>query len=77
MGSIRRASKIRFARARRISHAYVVYDHNYSKTVPEVLDWLSRHHIFAAGRYARWEYASMEDALIQGFDAADSAKELS
>ncbi len=76
MGIIRREADIRFVRPRRIGYAYVVYNHDYSKTVPGVIEWLSRQGILSAGRYANWEYASMEDALIQGFDAARKAKEL-
>lgn len=75
MGLIKGASDIRFVRTREIRHAYVVYNQSYSSTVPRVLSWLERHGIYAAGRYASWEYAAMEDAISQGFDAAKKAKE--
>jgi hypothetical protein len=35
-----------------------------------VLDYLSGNGIQVAGRYGRWEYSSMEDALLSGREAA-------
>jgi hypothetical protein len=34
------------------------------------MTWLARHDIQLAGRYGRWEYSSMEDALLSGREAA-------
>ncbi len=76
MGIISSANDIAFALPRYLPHAYVVYDNHYEKAVPKLLSWLEEQHIYCAGRYARWEYAAMEDALVQGFDAADKIREL-
>ncbi|MCP4599679.1 MAG: NAD(P)-binding protein [Proteobacteria bacterium] len=76
MGIISNANQIVFARPRHLSHAYVVYDTHWDKAVPMLLSWLEKQRIFCAGRYARWEYSSMEDALIQGFGAAQKIKDL-
>jgi protoporphyrinogen oxidase len=76
MGLIEKKSDIDFVVPRRLPHAYVIYDASYERTVPKLLAWLDEHRIFCAGRYARWEYSAMEDALTQGIEAADKVKEL-
>lgn len=76
MGIIDRPSDIAFARPRRIPWSYVVYDAHHERAVPLIRRWLEEQRIFTAGRYARWEYAAMEDALVQGFEAADKVKEI-
>ncbi|MCP4197392.1 MAG: NAD(P)-binding protein [Proteobacteria bacterium] len=75
MGVIKSENDIAFVRPRRMAHAYVVYDAAYSKSAPMILSWLERQRIFCAGRYARWEYAAMEDAIEQGVLAADTVKD--
>lgn len=76
MGIISRTSDIAFVRPRKIDFSYVVYNHTYANAVFKVIDWLEEHGIYSAGRYARWEYAAMEDAIVQGFEAADKIKEI-
>jgi protoporphyrinogen oxidase len=76
MSIVRRASDVEFVRPRLINYGYVIYDKNYVAARSMLLEWLEQQKIFSAGRYARWEYAAMEDALVQGFEAADKVKEL-
>jgi protoporphyrinogen oxidase len=76
MGLISDPTDIAFVRPRRISHAYVIYDRSHTSAVPRLLSWLESHQIFSAGRYARWEYSAMEDALAQGVAAAGKVKDL-
>jgi protoporphyrinogen oxidase len=76
MGIIARESDISFVRPRRIRHAYVVYDRHWSRSRTTLIEWLERSGIFTAGRYARWEYAAMEDAIIQGIEAARLARKV-
>jgi len=73
MGIIKKESDVEFVRPKLIEHAYVVYDKHYSKSKKTVMEWLEEHSIFSAGRYARWEYAAMEDAVSQGINAANLA----
>jgi len=61
---------IRFARARTIPVAYVLFDHDHAAARDEVLAGLRKHDVVPAGRYGRWEYSSMEDALLSGREAA-------
>jgi protoporphyrinogen oxidase len=49
-----------------IPYAYVTYDANHRRATRAILRFLERHRIHSIGRYGRWEYSSMEDALIQG-----------
>jgi protoporphyrinogen oxidase len=73
MGVIRGASDVLFARPRYIPRAYVVYDAAYGAAVAAAIPWLEAHGILPVGRYGRWEYAAMEDAIDQGFKAAEHA----
>ncbi len=54
----------------KIPFAYVIYDSFRAKWVPRLLEYLRDQNIFSIGRYGRWEYSTMEDALKQGRDAA-------
>jgi len=76
MGVIAGPADIAFARLRRIDHAYVIFDHRYYDATATVQAFLAEQRIVAAGRYGAWNYSSMEDALLFGDEAADSAREL-
>lgn len=76
MGIIGRPSDILFVKPRLLRHAYVIYDAHHDQAVSTILSWLEKQCIFTAGRYARWQYASMEDALNEGFAAADKIRNL-
>jgi protoporphyrinogen oxidase len=66
MGIIRSARDIRFIRPRRISHAYVVYDHSWERTRERIHRFLLSRSIHSIGRYGDWNYSAMEDALVAG-----------
>lgn len=70
MGLIRAPEAIRFARARTIEHAYVIYDEARAAAVATLRGWLADQGVHLVGRYAKWEYAAMEDALADGKLAA-------
>lgn len=46
--------------------SYVIYDHKYEKARSVCLSYLEDNAIHSIGRYGKWVYASMEDALIDG-----------
>ena len=54
--------------------AYVIYNIQRTKRVTELHSLLRRKDIMSIGRYGNWEYASMEDAIIQGREAALNLK---
>jgi protoporphyrinogen oxidase len=62
--------RIRMARARTIPVAYVLFDHDHAPSRDHLLAFLKAHGVLAAGRYGKWEYSSMEDAILSGRDAA-------
>jgi protoporphyrinogen oxidase len=62
--------RILLQRARTIPVAYVLFDHQHAASRAVVLDHLAAHGVQIAGRYGRWEYSSMEDALLSGREAA-------
>ncbi|MBK8256153.1 MAG: NAD(P)-binding protein [Polyangiaceae bacterium] len=76
MGLIVEPHAIRFARLRRIDHAYVVFDNHYESSVETIQVYLQKMRIFSHGRYGAWNYSSMEDALLYGRDAAREAAKL-
>lgn len=70
MGIVRSAERIRFARVRRIDPAYVVFDRDHAASVATVHAWLEENGVRSTGRYGAWTYGGMEDAIVQGRDAA-------
>ncbi len=63
-------ARLALRRARTIPTAYVLFDLNHSRARQTILDHFAQHGVQVAGRYGRWEYSSMEDALLTGRDAA-------
>ena len=55
---------------RTIPHGYVIYDHEYAPAREIILGALAARGVISTGRYGKWIYASMEDALLDGRAAA-------
>ncbi len=55
-----------------VEYAYVIYDRNYDKNVGIIKDYLLKNGVYVIGRYGRWEYSAMEDAILEGKDAANA-----
>lgn len=60
-------------RARTIPVAYVLFDHAHAQARAAVVEHFASRGVQVAGRYGRWEYSSMEDALLSGREAARTA----
>jgi protoporphyrinogen oxidase len=73
LGFVRAPGDVLFMDVRSIPHAYVIYDDAYGPARDEVVRWLAERDILVAGRYGRWEYSSMEDALLAGRECARKA----
>jgi protoporphyrinogen oxidase len=58
------------SRARTIPVAYVLFDHEHAAARATIQQHFERNGVQLAGRYGRWEYSSMEDALLSGREAA-------
>jgi protoporphyrinogen oxidase len=73
LGFVADRGDVLFAETRVIPHAYVIYDERYGAARDAVVGWLAERDILVAGRYGRWEYSSMEDALLTGRECARTA----
>jgi len=67
--------KIRVRLLNIIDPAYVVYDHARRRAMETLVSFFLSHGIFPAGRWAEWKYSAMEDALHDGIEAAERARE--
>jgi protoporphyrinogen oxidase len=76
MGLIASVDDVAFMRPRKIEFAYVVFDHGYFPALEVIKPFLKDNGIVSHGRYGAWNYSSMEDALIYGREAAQSAREM-
>ncbi|MBI5526322.1 MAG: FAD-dependent oxidoreductase [Deltaproteobacteria bacterium] len=73
-GLIPSRDDVLFVEMRRIHPAYVLYDRAFDPAMCVILPFLARARVSLVGRYGKWEYAAMEDALLDGIDAAGRAR---
>jgi protoporphyrinogen oxidase len=71
-GILRRDDKVLAEKTFFIKHAYVIYDRFRSKHLPRIIQFLLTNQIYPLGRYGRWEYTTMEEAILQGKEAAET-----
>ncbi|MGC8927963.1 MAG: protoporphyrinogen/coproporphyrinogen oxidase [Myxococcota bacterium] len=72
LGFIRDDADIISIRPFFINCAYVIFDRNYQKATSTIFDFLQKRGVFSIGRYGRWEYSAMQDALLQGKETAEA-----
>ena len=70
IGAIVSPADIRFADAREIKYAYVVFDEHYQSATTAIFRFLESHAIYPRGRYGAWAYNAMEDCLLAGREVA-------
>jgi protoporphyrinogen oxidase len=70
MKLLRAREAVRFARLRHVPHAYVRFDSARAQSVETARRFLQSRGVSSIGRYGSWTYASMEDALVEGQEAA-------
>ncbi len=58
-----------------LDRAYVVFDSAHGEAVELIGRHLASAGIYSIGRYGRWTYCSMEDALVDGLDTARAIAE--
>lgn len=54
-----------------IPYAYVIFDHKRKQYLRTIRDYLWGNNIYTAGRFGSWEYFSMEDAFMDGWNVAE------
>lgn len=62
--------EILFTHLRQIPFAYVIFDEHYVQSRDTILAYLAESNIQTAGRWGGWNYGGMEDAMIEGKQAA-------
>jgi len=71
MGAISRESDILVCDAIPVRYGYVIFDKNRDSSVNKLSDFLEKKNIYAGGRYGRWEYSAMTDAIASGKGIAE------
>jgi protoporphyrinogen oxidase len=56
----------------KIYPAYVIYDKYRDECVDKILSFLKKHDIHSIGRYGKWDYSAMEDAMLDGYRIANT-----
>jgi hypothetical protein len=69
-GILRENDEILTEKILMIKHAYVIYDLFRYQHLSSIIQFLRSKHIYPIGRYGLWEYATMEEAILQGRDVA-------
>jgi len=57
-----------------IKYGYPIYDHSRKENVTIIENYLKKFSIYLAGRYGKWEYQWMHDAILDGKRAAEEVK---
>lgn len=69
-GLVKRREDVLFTHVRTIPNSYVLYDDEWGASRTTVVDFMREAGIIPVGRYGKWEYSSMEDALLGGREVA-------
>jgi len=70
VGMVDRESEILFHDLKTIPVSYVVFDRNWPRLVPAILDYLLGLGIHSIGRYGSWNYSSMADDIQMARETA-------
>lgn len=73
LGIIENINEIIYISKRIIPVSYIIFDNEWGKTVPNILNILKKKDVFSIGRYGKWDYTSMSDDIK---NAIETAKEL-
>lgn len=68
--------EIAFVHCIKIPVAYCIYEHKRAAIVKQLTSELEKSGIYQIGRYGRWEYNAMQDAILDGKILADKFKEV-
>ena len=70
-GILEKGDRVDHVDPRLMQHSYVIYNNDRKPALKVINRFLEKNGIVTAGRYARWEYSAMEEALLQGAAAAE------
>lgn len=71
IGLLEDQDEVVFAIPNVLNPAYVLFDEHYQRSRKTVLEWLRGLGVVSVGRYGRWQYNAMEDAILEGKEAAE------
>ncbi|MFC1674309.1 protoporphyrinogen/coproporphyrinogen oxidase [Candidatus Omnitrophota bacterium] len=70
---IKPKDRVRLINTQDIKYAYVIHDHNRLNNLKVINKFLRSKSVYNAGRYGKWEYQWMDDAILDGRRAAQEA----
>jgi len=76
MGLFTSTDDMLFMDYRLIENGYVIFHREYPQDMDLIEGWCHDNAVALAGRYGRWVYSAMEDAVLDGMSAAETAREL-
>lgn len=71
MGLLKDKEQIEAVNVIDIPFAYVIFDSRRETALKNIRQYLEEQEIYSAGRFGSWEYLSMEDAFMDGWNAAE------
>ena len=75
MGLISGEEAILFMDYRCVENGYVVFHREYVEDSEMIAQWCRDNGVMLAGRYGRWVYSAMEDAVLDGMRVATAVRE--
>ncbi len=73
-GLILKKSRVLVRNIADIKYGYVIYDKHYKSATSKIMNYLRNKGIFMIGRYGRWKYMTMEDAILDGRRVAEQIR---
>lgn len=70
LGLIARLSDLAFTHCHYLHHAYPVHDLGRGIRVKSLLEFLKSKDVWSVGRFGGWRYSSIDDAIVEGLQAA-------
>lgn len=68
---IKPQDKVKLISTKDIKYAYVIYDHNRIDNLKIINKFLRRNNVYTAGRYGKWEYLWMDEAILSGKNVSE------
>ncbi|MDO8603577.1 MAG: FAD-dependent oxidoreductase [Candidatus Omnitrophota bacterium] len=72
---LKKKGEIELIDVRDVKYGYPIYDHNRNANMKIISSYLKRFDVFLAGRYGKWEYQWMHDAVLDGKRVAKEVRQ--
>jgi protoporphyrinogen oxidase len=74
LGILKNKEEVIFKKIVEINPSYVIFDFERRRILEVIKEYLKKNRVCLLGRYGRWEYAAMEDVILQGKETALSLR---